>query len=117
MGDFEHRYAATVRFLELGAMFEALSSSPLADKFSRKRSISAWCIVFMLAVAHAIVAVLISQYRHAFLSHKNAGNAATFFMNWIVVDYAMPYGPVGWIIAAESSSLDICAKGLLLALQ
>ncbi|KAJ5697263.1 hypothetical protein N7488_010947 [Penicillium malachiteum] len=44
------------------------------------------------------------------MGHKDAGNAAVFFVFWIIVDYALPYGPVGWIITAESSSLDIRAK-------
>lgn len=37
--------------LELGAFVGALLAGPIADKISRKRSISAWCIVFMLGTA------------------------------------------------------------------
>ncbi|GLA86113.1 hypothetical protein AtubIFM56815_010364 [Aspergillus tubingensis] len=50
MADFEHRFASTLnnstakglltRILELGAMLGALSSSPLADKFSRKAGVA-----------------------------------------------------------------------------
>ncbi|KAJ5087533.1 hypothetical protein N7456_011149 [Penicillium angulare] len=82
----------------------------LVDKVGRKPMLY-WSLANM-GIAHAIVAALISKYRSDYPSHKNAGNAAIFFMYRIVVNYAMPYGPVGWIITAESSSLDIRAKGV-----
>jgi len=37
--------------LELGAFVGALIAAPIADKISRKRSISMWCVVFMLGTA------------------------------------------------------------------
>lgn len=36
---------------ELGAMIGSLMAGPLADMYSRKYSISGWCIVFMMGVA------------------------------------------------------------------
>ncbi|OJJ77798.1 hypothetical protein ASPBRDRAFT_112178 [Aspergillus brasiliensis CBS 101740] len=82
----------------------------LVDKIGRKPMLS-WSLVNM-GIAHAIVAALIATYGSDFAAHKNAGNAAIFFIYWIVVNYAMPCGPVGWIVTAESSSLDIRAKGV-----
>jgi MFS family permease len=82
----------------------------LVDKVGRKPML-AWSLVNM-GTAHAIVAALIATYGGNFAEHKSAGDAAIFFIYWIVVNYAMPYGPVGWIVTAESSSLDIRAKGV-----
>lgn len=82
----------------------------LVDKVGRKPML-AWSLANM-AVAHAIIAAIIATYGSNFPAHKNAGNAAIFLIYWIVVNYAMPYGPVGWIVTAESSSLDIRAKGV-----
>ena len=65
-----------------------------------------------MGISHAIIAALIATYGSDFETHKAAGNAAIFFIFWLVVNYAMPYGPVGWIVTAESSSLDIRAKGV-----
>ncbi|GAM35107.1 hypothetical protein TCE0_015r03155 [Talaromyces pinophilus] len=39
-------------------------------------------------------------------------NIAILLIYWYIVNYALPYSPVGWIITAESSSLDIRAKGI-----
>lgn len=82
----------------------------LVDKVGRKPML-AWSLINM-GIGHAIVAALIATYGSNFAEHKSAGDAAIFFIYWIVVNYAMPYGPVGWIITAESSSLDIRAKGV-----
>ncbi|WVR03665.1 hypothetical protein IAU60_000660 [Kwoniella sp. DSM 27419] len=61
MYSFEQRYLATfsnsdlkglvTAILELGAFAGSLIAGPLADKYSRKYSISAWCIVFMVGTA------------------------------------------------------------------
>ena len=37
--------------LELAAFLGALIAGPLADSYSRKYSISAWCVLFMVGVA------------------------------------------------------------------
>lgn len=65
-----------------------------------------------MGVSHAIVAALIATYGSDFAAHKSAGNAAIFFIYWYIVNYSLPYGPVGWIITAESSPLEIRAKGV-----
>ncbi|PYH63702.1 putative galactose transporter [Aspergillus vadensis CBS 113365] len=82
----------------------------MVDKVGRKPML-AWSLVNM-GIAHAIVAALIATYGSDFAEHKSAGNAAIFFIYWIVVNYSLPYGPVGWIVTAESSSLEIRAKGV-----
>ncbi|KAJ6037293.1 hypothetical protein N7540_001572 [Penicillium herquei] len=82
----------------------------MVDKVGRKPMLY-WSLANM-GIAHAIIAAIIATYGHDFPGHKNAGNAAIFFVFWIIVNYALPYGPVGWIITAESSSLDIRAKGV-----
>lgn len=65
-----------------------------------------------MGIAHAIVAALIATFGSDFGEHKAAANAAIFLIYWYIVNYALPYGPVGWIITAESSPLDIRAKGV-----
>lgn len=65
-----------------------------------------------MGIAHAVVAALIATYGSNFAEHKTAANAAIFLIYWYIVNYALPYGPVGWIITAESSPLDIRAKGV-----
>lgn len=60
MEEFDCRFASTINdsttkglltsILELGAFLGALIAGPLADMYSRKYSISAWCIVFILGV-------------------------------------------------------------------
>ncbi|WWD16346.1 hypothetical protein CI109_100772 [Kwoniella shandongensis] len=61
MSNFVNRYTATMgnpdtkalvtSILELGAMVGALTAGPLADRYSRKYSISAWSLVFMVGTA------------------------------------------------------------------
>ncbi|KGB80086.3 hypothetical protein I307_05842 [Cryptococcus deuterogattii 99/473] len=61
MYSFKERYTATLTntdtkglltaILELGAFVGALMAGPLSDRFSRKYSISAWCIIFMMGAA------------------------------------------------------------------
>jgi len=63
MSEFVYRYRETLQsedgvtkglltaILELGAFVGALMAGPLADIYSRKYSISAWCIIFILGVA------------------------------------------------------------------
>ncbi|KAJ5712883.1 uncharacterized protein N7483_010064 [Penicillium malachiteum] len=82
----------------------------MVDRVGRK-PMHYWSLANM-GIAHAIIAAIIATYGNDFPGHKNAGNAAIFFVFWIIVNYALPYGPVGWIITAESSSLDIRAKGV-----
>ncbi|KAJ5719083.1 hypothetical protein N7493_007538 [Penicillium malachiteum] len=82
----------------------------MVDKVGREPMLY-WSLANM-GIAHAIIAAIIATYGNDFPGHKNAGNAAIFFVFWIIVNYALPYGPVGWIITAESSSLDIRAKGV-----
>lgn len=65
-----------------------------------------------MGIAHAIVAALVATYGDNFHEHKAAADAAIFLIYWYIVNYALPYGPVGWIITAESSPLDIRAKGV-----
>ncbi|WVQ78643.1 hypothetical protein IAT38_000730 [Cryptococcus sp. DSM 104549] len=61
MYSFQHRYWDTLgdgvnpdkkgfltAILELGAFVGALMAGPLSDRFSRKYSISGWCIIFMV---------------------------------------------------------------------
>ncbi|RAH63510.1 putative galactose transporter [Aspergillus piperis CBS 112811] len=90
--------------------FFTIPGTLMVDKVGRKPML-AWSLVNM-GIAHAVVAALIATCGNNFGEHKSAGNAAIFLIYWIVVNYAMPYGPVGWIITAESSSLDIRAKGV-----
>lgn len=61
MSSFVARYSATLNdpttkglltaVLELGAFAGSLIAGPLADSFSRKYSISGWCIVFLIGTA------------------------------------------------------------------
>ncbi|KAL7420152.1 hypothetical protein Q5752_005118 [Cryptotrichosporon argae] len=61
MSSFHARYASTLdksstkglltSILELGAFLGALIAGPLADAYSRKRSISGWCIFFMFGTS------------------------------------------------------------------
>ncbi|EAL17926.1 hypothetical protein CNBL0520 [Cryptococcus deneoformans B-3501A] len=61
MYNFEQRYTATLTnpdtkglltsILELAAFVGALMAGPLSDRYSRKYSISAWCVVFMMGTA------------------------------------------------------------------
>ncbi|OCF59457.1 galactose transporter [Kwoniella mangroviensis CBS 10435] len=61
MYNFEQRYLATLTntdtkglltsILELGAFLGSLIAGPLADKYSRKYSISGWCLIFMIGTA------------------------------------------------------------------
>jgi MFS family permease len=78
----------------------------IVDKVGRKPMLY-WSLANM-AIAHAIVAT----YGDSFHEHKGAANGAVFMVYWIIVNYALPYGPVGWVVTAESSSLDIRAKGI-----
>lgn len=82
----------------------------LVDKAGRKPMLF-WGLANM-GISHAIVAALIATYGDNFEEHKSAGNAAIFFIYWMIVNYAMPYGPIGWVVTAEASSLDIRAKGV-----
>lgn len=47
------KYAETdhTMLLQCRAFVGALIAAPIADKISRKRSISMWCVVFMLGTA------------------------------------------------------------------
>ncbi|KAE8542252.1 hypothetical protein D1P53_001738 [Cryptococcus gattii VGV] len=61
MYSFQERYTATLTnsdtkglltaILELGAFLAAIIAGPLSDRFSRKYSISGWCIIFMMGSA------------------------------------------------------------------
>jgi MFS family permease len=82
----------------------------MVDKVGRKPMLF-WSLTNM-GIAHAIIAALIATYGSNFGEHKTAANAAIFLIYWYIINYALPYGPVGWIITAESSSLDIRAKGV-----
>lgn len=82
----------------------------MVDKVGRKPMLY-WSLADM-GIAHAIVATLIATYGNNFEEHKTAGNVAIFLLYWYIVNYALPYGPVGWVVTPESSSLDIRAKGV-----
>jgi len=82
----------------------------MVDKVGRKPMLF-WSLANM-GMAHGIVAALVATYGDNFKEHTAAANAAIFLIYWYIVNYALPYGPVGWIITAESSSLDIRAKGV-----
>jgi MFS family permease len=82
----------------------------IVDKVGRKPMLY-WSLANM-AIAHAIIAALVATYGDSFHEHKGAANGAVFMVYWIIVNYALPYGPVGWVVTAESSSLDIRAKGI-----
>ncbi|KAL4893571.1 general substrate transporter [Aspergillus ambiguus] len=82
----------------------------MVDKVGRRPMLS-WSLVNM-GIAHAILVALIATYGSNFGEHRTAANAAIFLVYWIIVNYALPYGPVGWIITAELSLLDIRAKAV-----
>jgi MFS family permease len=90
--------------------FFTIPGALMVDKVGRKPMLF-WSLSNM-AISHAIIAALIATYGGNFAEHKAAANTAIFFVYWYIVNYALPYGPVGWIITAESSSLDIRAKGV-----
>lgn len=68
-----------------------------------------------MAVSHAGVAAIVAIYGQDFASHKMAGNAAVFLIYWFITNYAVAYGPVGWVVAAEVFPLNIRAKGISIA--
>lgn len=65
-----------------------------------------------MAVSHAGVAAIIAFYGHNFAAHKAAGHGAMFLIYWYITNYAITYGPVGWVVVAEVFPLDVRAKGI-----
>lgn len=65
-----------------------------------------------MAVSHAGVAAIIAVYGHNFAAHRAAGHGAVFLIYWYIANYAITYGPVGWVIVAEVFPLDVRAKGI-----
>jgi MFS family permease len=65
-----------------------------------------------MAVSHAGVAAIIAVYGHNFAAHKAAGHGAVFLIYWYITNYAITYGPVGWVVVAEVFPLDVRAKGI-----
>ncbi|KAL1410519.1 hypothetical protein Q8F55_004532 [Vanrija albida] len=68
-----------------------------------------------MAISHAIIAALVARFGSNFATHKGAGYAAVVFVFWYTASYGFGFGPVGWIVAAESCPLDQRARSVGLA--
>lgn len=65
-----------------------------------------------MAISHAGVAALVAVYGNDFPTHKSAGHGAVFLIYWYITNYAIAYGPVGWVVVSEVFPLDMRAKGI-----
>lgn len=70
---------------------------------------------FNMGISQAGVAAIIAVYGNKFAAHPAAGHGAVFLIYWFIVNYAVAYGPVAWVVVAEVLPLDVRAKGIGIA--
>lgn len=68
-----------------------------------------------MAISHAGIAAVIAVYGGDFGAHAIAGHGAVFLIYWYITNYAVTFGPVGWVVVAEVFPLDMRAKGVGIA--
>ncbi|CAK9784474.1 unnamed protein product [Cutaneotrichosporon oleaginosum] len=64
-----------------------------------------------MSISHAVIAAIIASFGPDF-SNKAAGNAAVFMIYWYIVNFAVTWGPLAWVVSAEVFPLDMRAKGM-----
>lgn len=65
-----------------------------------------------MAISHATIAAILAVYDGRFETHKAAGNAAVFMIFWYIVNFAVTWGPLAWVVSSEVFPLDMRAKGM-----
>ncbi|TXT09873.1 uncharacterized protein COLE_03807 [Cutaneotrichosporon oleaginosum] len=53
-----------------------------------------------MSISHAVIAAIIASFGPDF-SNKAAGNAAVFMIYWYIVNFAVTWGPLAWVVSAE----------------
>ncbi|BEI86150.1 hypothetical protein CcaverHIS002_0604370 [Cutaneotrichosporon cavernicola] len=64
-----------------------------------------------MAISHAVIAAIVASFGPSF-SNKKAGNAAVFMIFWYIINFAVTWGPLAWVVSAEVFPLDMRAKGM-----
>ncbi|BEJ16987.1 hypothetical protein CspHIS471_0603880 [Cutaneotrichosporon sp. HIS471] len=64
-----------------------------------------------MAISHAVIAAIIASFGPSF-ENKTAGNAAVFMIFWYIINFAVTWGPLAWVVSAEVFPLDMRAKGM-----
>jgi sugar porter (SP) family MFS transporter len=64
-----------------------------------------------MAISHAVIAAIIASFGPEF-NNKQAGHAAVFMIFWYIVNFAVTWGPLAWVVSAEVFPLDMRAKGM-----
>lgn len=60
-----------------------------------------------MALSHAIIAAIIAVYGPGF-TNKQAGNGAIFMIFWYIVNFAVTWGPLAWVVSAEGEFRSRC---------
>ncbi|KAJ3546736.1 hypothetical protein NMY22_g1937 [Coprinellus aureogranulatus] len=83
------------------------------DRFGRKPILIGGALV--MGVCHAVIAGLSGRYSDSWESHKAAGWVACVFVWIFSAAFAMSFGPVTWVLAAEIFPMRARSKGLSIA--
>lgn len=65
-----------------------------------------------MAISHATIAAIIAVYGDRFPTHKKAGNGAIFMVYWFIVNFAITWGPLAWIVSSEVWPLQYRSRGM-----
>lgn len=65
-----------------------------------------------MAISHATIAAIIAVYGTRFDTKKSAGNGAIFMVYWFIVNFAITWGPMAWIVSAEVWPLQYRSRGM-----